>query len=378
MFFKTVEVVVCGTSFAAPCNNIIHLTGFSLSYGLISLGPVIKPSRFRVTNPALAAFVYNLPKFSLSRRYYSLSSSKIYFNNYDDITSEVLNNLLKNQQVSITEEELARLKTISGVRFDLPLNDQTYPSFVGLVGKPNTRGTKAGVYIFTHKATGSKYVGSSNSLSRRLDQYFTYKHFNQENSGLLLPLIKKDGFGAFNLEIFVVPEDFSHAATTYKLEYYYLFLEQYYLLNQEFNLNTQRIVNFRVNQGKAIYIYDLEGMTLYYGGKSLSQIKTNLGIHHATCTNCIKNGDSYLNFFRITDTPIEGASEANLSFPELVDLFSTKKEELLKTTSRSKFSKPIIIKKEDEVESQEFSSITAAVNFLKNKNIQANRDQITK
>ncbi len=76
-------------------------------------------------------------------------------------------------------------------------------------------------------------MGSSNSLSRRLDQYFTYKHFNQENSGLLLPLIKKDGFGAFNLEIFVVPEDFSHAATTYKLEYYYLFLEQYYLLNQD-------------------------------------------------------------------------------------------------------------------------------------------------
>lgn len=258
----------------------------------------------------------NLPKFSLSRRYYSSSFSQICFDNYDDITSEVLNNLLKNQQVSITEEELARLKTISGVRFDLPLNDQTYPSYVGLVGKPNTRGTKAGVYIFTHKVTGSKYVGSSNSLSRRLDQYFTFKHFNQENSGLLLPLIKKDGFGAFNLEILVVPEDFSHAATTYKLEYYYLFLEQYYLLNKEFNLNTQRIVNFRVNQGKTIYIYDLGGKTLYYCGKSLNQIKSNLGIHYATCTNCIKNGDSYLNFFKITDTPIEGAFEANLSFPE--------------------------------------------------------------
>ena len=153
--------------------------------------------------------------------------------------------MLSNQQVFITEEELAKLKTISGVRFDLPLNDQTYPSYTGLVGKPNSRGTKAGVYIFTHKATGSKYVGSSNSLSRRLDQYFTFKHFNQENSGLLLPLIKKDGYGAFYLEIFVVPEDFSQAATTYKLEYYYLFLEQYYLLNKEFNLNTQRIVNLR-------------------------------------------------------------------------------------------------------------------------------------
>lgn len=215
--------------------------------------------------------MYNLPNFSLSRRYYSTFSSHICFDNYDDITSEVLNNLLRNQQVSITEEELARLRAISGVRFDLPLNDQTYPSYVGLVGKPNTIGTKAGVYIFTHKVTGSKYVGSSNSLSRRLDQYFTFKHFNQENSGLLLPLITKDGFESFNLEILVIPEDFLHAATTYKLEYYYLFLEQYYLLNKEFNLNTQRIGNFRVNQGKTIYIYDLKRKTLYYCGKSLNQ-----------------------------------------------------------------------------------------------------------
>lgn len=360
----------CGTFFATVYNNKTHLAEFFLSYF------VIRPSRYR--GLTFTAFVYNFPKFSLSRRYYSSSFSHICFDNYDDITSEVLNNLLRNQQVSITEEELARLRAISGVRFDLPLNDQTYPSYVGLVGKPNTRGTKAGVYIFTHKATGSKYVGSSNSLSRRLDQYFTFKHFNQENSGLLLPLITKDGFEAFNLEIFVVPEDFSQAATTYKLEYYFLFLEQYYLLNKEFNLNTQRIVNFRVNQGKTIYIYDLERKTLHYCGKSLNQIRSNLGIHYATCTNCIKNGDSYLNFFKITDTPIDGASEANLSFPELVDLFSTKKEEFLKITSRSKFSKPVIVKGEDEEETQEFSSITAAVNFLKNKDIQVNRDQITK
>lgn len=52
--------------------------------------------------------------------------------------------------------------------------------------------------------TDSKYVGSSNSISRRLDQYF--KHYNQKNSGLLLPL-KKDGFDVFSLEVFVVPDN---------------------------------------------------------------------------------------------------------------------------------------------------------------------------
>jgi len=54
-------------------------------------------------------------------------------------------------------------------------------------------------------------------------------------------------------------------------DYYFLFLEQYFLLHESFNLNTQRIVNFRVNQGNRIYLYDLKGKTfLYYSSKSLS------------------------------------------------------------------------------------------------------------
>ena len=78
--------------------------------------------------------------------------------------------LLKIQKVSITEAELARLKAIPGVRFGLPLNDQTSSAFEGLLGKPNTRGIKAGVYIFTHIASGAKYVGSSNDLARIFKQ----------------------------------------------------------------------------------------------------------------------------------------------------------------------------------------------------------------
>lgn len=272
--------------------------------------------------------MHRSPRLWTGKRYYSSSYRQTIYDNSEDITCEVLNNLLSNQQVSITEEKLTKLKNIPGVKFDLPLTEETYPSFVSLVGKPKTRGIKAGVYIFTHKVTDSKYVGSSNSLSRRLDQYFTFKHFNQENSGLLLPLIKKDGFEAFSLEIFVVPEDLNYSVD--RLDYYFLFLEQYHLLNKKFNLNTQRIVNFRVNQGKKIYIYDLEGKTLYYCGKSLNAIKGVLGIHYATCTNCIKNGESYLNFFKITDTPVNGAVKINLSIPEIINLIEKKKQKCKK------------------------------------------------
>jgi len=158
--------------------------------------------------------------------------------------------MLLNQGVSITYSEVEKLKNIPGVKFDLPINDQTYPSFVGLVGRPHTRGPKAGIYIFTHLATGSKYVGSSNSLSRRLDQYFSSSPLIKE-TGLLLPLIKKDGFSSFSLEIIVMPPELTK-------DYYYLFLEQFYLLNKDFDLNIQRIVNFRVNQGTTVYIYDLK------------------------------------------------------------------------------------------------------------------------
>jgi len=73
----------------------------------------------------------------VSRRAYS---SVTLYNNFTEITVKVLNKLLANQQVSITQSELKQLIKIPKVKFDLPLNDQTYPSFVGLVGRPKTRG----------------------------------------------------------------------------------------------------------------------------------------------------------------------------------------------------------------------------------------------
>lgn len=314
-------------------------------------------------------------------RFYSTTPNKTVYKDFKDITVDVLNNLLKNPKVSITEAELARLKNIPSVIFNLPLNDQTYPSFEGLIGKPNTRNIKAGVYIFTHIASGAKYVGSSNSLSRRLDQYFTFKHFNQKNSGLLIPLIKEEGFEAFNLEVFVIPENIGlelNGSNNLNFNFPYLFLEQYYLLHEKFNLNTQRIVNFRVNQGKTVYLYSLDGKILYYCGNSLHGIKGALGIHYATCTHCIKTGDSYLDFFKITTNFLGKAERTKLSLQELLELIDRKKKEVLQKRSGIKFSKAILIRKEDQEQTLEFSSITMTVKHLKSIGVFADRNQIAK
>jgi hypothetical protein len=56
--------------------------------------------------------------------------------------------------VSITEEKLKDLLNIKGVEFDLPITKDTRTSYTSLVGNSNNKG-RAGVYVFTHIATGS-------------------------------------------------------------------------------------------------------------------------------------------------------------------------------------------------------------------------------
>ena len=88
--------------------------------------------------------------------------------------------------MSISQEELDKLKRLSGgggIRFTL--NDQTYASLVSLVGKPNSIGRFAGVYILSILILGGMYVGSSNGLARRLSQYFnTENNYFNSNSQL--------------------------------------------------------------------------------------------------------------------------------------------------------------------------------------------------
>ena len=239
-------------------------------------------------------------------------------------TSEIINNVLLNQKVSISQEELNKLLNLPKVKFDLPITKETYSAFLALVGKPQSRRSSTGIYIFTHTITNSKYVGSSNDLSRRFKQYFEKNVlFNNKTFGLLLPLIEKEGFEAFTLEIIVIP-------TSYP-KYSHCFLEQYYLLDKEFNLNTHKIVNFRVNQGYKIYLYDLDYKILYYTSNSLNKFCADLGIHHSSYKKCIANDSLYLNFFRISKTLITEAIPINLSYFKVRELIiKCRKENLYK------------------------------------------------
>jgi len=132
----------------------------------------------------------------------------------------------------------------------------------------------------------------------------------------MLPMLREKGLGAFSLEVFIIPAEFSSDS--------YLFLEQYHLLNKKFDLNTQRTVQFRALRPHNVYLYDLEGKILYYSCSSFSKLQEDLGIHYSTFKKCLEEENNYLNFFRITDSLIEGAKKSSLNIMELNSLIAEK------------------------------------------------------
>jgi len=233
-----------------------------------------------------------------------------HINSGNPTTSEVINSVLLNQNVSITQKELDDLLSLPKVNFDLPITDQTYPALLGLIGKPGSKRSKAGVYIFSHKYSNKKYVGSSNDLARRFNQYFERDAlFSNKNTGILLPMIEKEDLKAFTLDVIVIPSSFS--------KYSHCFLEQYYLLHREFNLNTHKIVNFRVNQGFKIYLYDKDCKTLYYSSISLNAFCADLGIHHSSYKKHVNKNELYLGHFIISNNFVPEALPTDLTESQL-------------------------------------------------------------
>ena len=108
-------------------------------------------------------------------------------------TSSIINKILLNQNLSVTDSKLEELLKVKGVEFDLPISKpENHKLLAELTGKSKYKGF-FGVYIFIHKNTGQKYVGSSNLLRRRMNYYFKEDFPLQ---GKFLPLLRKEGLGA--------------------------------------------------------------------------------------------------------------------------------------------------------------------------------------
>lgn len=175
------------------------------------------------------------------------SGARVHINSEEPANHLVINKILLNQNLSVTKSKLEELLKVKGVEINLPVvTPEDKILLAELTGKSQYKGF-FGVYIFKHKITGQKYVGSSNLLRRRMDYYFKGDFPLQ---GKFLPLLQKEGLGAFKLIIFKLDSlKFSTRDP--------LILEQYFLLSKEFDLNTLKLVNAGSSKGEGVYVYDL-------------------------------------------------------------------------------------------------------------------------
>lgn len=223
--------------------------------------------------------------------------------------------------------KLKQLLKVKGVELDLPVSTLEDNKLLGeLTGKSKYKGF-SGVYMFIHKSSGQKYVGSSNLLRRRMDYYFKQDF---PLTGKFLPLLHQEGLKAFKLIIFKLDNDiFSYQDS--------LILEQYHLLNKEFNLNTLRVVNAGSSKGgrsALVYIYDLTCSTLYYLSKSKIELKRVLKIHPETIKNYIDSKRPYLNKFLLLSYPISTALISNISTEELLKIMDKERQNTYKLGTR--------------------------------------------
>jgi len=206
------------------------------------------------------------------------------------INSKIINDILSYCNISVTEHILKTL--INAPRLVIKnLDKNESKNFIrDNIGSPYNKIQIPGVYIFIHKITNQKYVGSSSQLAIRLFGYLNFKH---RVIGNLIPLLKKDNLSNFILEIIPLYENFGFRSE--------IVLEQYYLLDPKFNLNIIRVANNPSgSNARALYMYNRDKSILYYSSLKQKDFIVNLNISHFTFTKHLKKGTYYLGKYLFT------------------------------------------------------------------------------
>lgn len=273
------------------------------------------------------------------------------------ITAELINNILKSSGISFSQERLNELLKIPRLKF-INLNKETIKSedFLEFIGTVRDEKCSGGVYIWTHLPSGNKYVGSSSFLARRLIGYFKGTH---ASIGKFIPFLynKMEDLNTFTLEVIPIKENYE--------KYLELFLEQYFLLHTEFNLNTLRVAN-KISGGrsKPLFIYDIN-YNLIYSANNQEEVIFGLNIHYNTIRQCIETGEAFLKKYYFMETlksdTLSSAPESLLSLEDLFTLFEKERLDNL-----NKLGRKVIVKSESG-EIKIFNSIKDCLVFLNTK-----------
>ena len=103
---------------------------------------------------------------------------------------EIINDVLSYSNIKITDKELIKLLNLPKYTIKTKVSKEMIKEIKDLLEIQSFTSNKqvAGIYIFVHNKTGSKYVGSSSQLAIRLYNYIKKKDRPEK----LLRPIKKE------------------------------------------------------------------------------------------------------------------------------------------------------------------------------------------
>lgn len=285
------------------------------------------------------------------------------------VNANIINQILSYCNINVSKSTLKTILNSPKFIYNDLNKEKTIDLLNEKTGLPHSKNQARGVYIFTHKYTGDKYVGSSSQLATRLNGYLRYNH---RSIGKLIPLMKMDKLSNFTLQIVCLPKNFD-----IKTE---LILEQYYLLDPSFNLNTIRVVNNPSgHNSKPLYLYNRDKSVLYYYSTQQIDFIRKLNISHFTFSKHLEKGTYYLGKYLFSRKLIE---TAKLNITPLIDLALQLQEDRKKfnknkpVNSLSKFV--LLINIEDESDKKFFYSLAKCVEYLKKKNFSATQTTLAK
>jgi hypothetical protein len=236
------------------------------------------------------------------------------------------------------------------------------------LGLPHSKIQVRGVYIFTCIDTNSKYVGSTSMLALRLRGYLNETH---KPVGKLIPLIKEKGLSRFRLDVICLPY-----YPEFKPE---IVLEQYFLLDPNFNLNTIKVANNPSGStAKPLYLYNRDKSIVYFFSLQQKEFISKLNISHFTFTKHLNKGSYYLGKYLFLRERIDTAKVADMTLPEIAIMLQQDRVKYNISKPVNSLSKPVLLINIESKQEIFFESLGKVVKFFQSKGYPVSQTTIVK
>ena len=165
-------------------------------------------------------------------------------------------------------------------------------------------------------------------------------------------------------------------------------LEQYYLLDPSFNLNTVRVANNPSgSNAKPLFMYNRDKTILYYSSTQQKDFIINLNISHFTFSKHLKNGSYYLGKYLFSREPVLNVKVSDISILELALQLEKNRKLFNKNKPLNSLSKTVLMCLDNNTYSKEikgdsqnmlFFSIGKCVEHLINQGLPATQTTLVK